>query len=127
MDSVFFLIAGVASIGVAALLGRRKWDGLLQWILIIQNLFICSIMFIRAAEHWGWVSPSTIATIAAVLFATIQITLFSYLIRNLKELGGSKGDTGERGLQGPKGDTGEQGIQGIQGKTGIQGKQGKSS
>ena len=132
MESILFLIAGISSFVVSFLLGKRKWDGMLQWILVTQNMFIGGIMIIRAFEHWNMISSSIITNISSFFFATIQLILMFYLFNHIdfKSSKGEKWATGNNGIQriqgiqgtvGSTGLQGEQGIQGDKGDTGIQG------
>ncbi len=45
--------------------------------------------------------------------------------KNVGQIKGPKGDTGEQGIQGPRGEQGERGPQGIQGPPGVQGPRGE--
>ena len=81
-EAVLFFVAGVMSVCIAYFLARTKWDGLLQWLLVVQNLFVASAMFFRTAEVLQKIDPSLVQYLAAVPFFLIQTWLAYYLYTN---------------------------------------------
>lgn len=78
-EAFLFFVAGVMSLCTAYFLARTKWDGLLQWLLVIQNVFVASAMFFRTAEVLQKIEPSLVQYIAAIPFFLIQTWLAYYL------------------------------------------------
>jgi hypothetical protein len=78
-EILLFFVAGVSSIWIAYLLARRKWDGLLQWLLVAQNLFIAAVMFFRTVELFDKLESDVVQYLAAVPFFLIQTWLAYYL------------------------------------------------
>jgi hypothetical protein len=85
--TIIYIFAGLTSLVTAWLFARKKWDGILQWLLVIQNTFIGVIMLCRAFETLNLLSSDSADMISAIGFFLIQtwISWFLYTSTTLSQ------------------------------------------
>ena len=83
LEFIIFFSAGLASLWVTKLLNSRKWNGMLQHLMIIQNLVIASAMFFRAIAAIGFLPQYWVHIIGGAPMLIIQVWLAWYLQHNI--------------------------------------------
>jgi hypothetical protein len=78
-EFILFLLAGLASLAIAYILSVRRWDGVLQGLLIAQNLCIADAMLFHTVEIMGWVGTTVVNYAMVAPLFTIQVWIAYYL------------------------------------------------
>jgi hypothetical protein len=80
---LLFGALGLTSIGIILFLVRRRWDGMLQWLLVAHYVALVNVAVQRILQFLDAVSPEQANLFCVAPLVVVQVWLWYYLWKHI--------------------------------------------